>query len=294
MSAYDKIESPHNPRLKALARLRTSRGRKRETVFLIDGVRETLRAILAGQPLESVILCRDYLDEGVFQRVAMACAGASVEVLEASPQAFDKIAFGQREEGVVAVAKCRPTDLQAWPTPTAGSIYLVLESIEKPGNLGAIFRTADAFGISGIILTQAVVLPENPNAIRASLGTIFSIPYAVADNESTQNWLATHKIFAYAARVQAAQTYWDVAYFAGGGRTGVSASDRAGGGQPVVAIVLGSEARGLSPTWQGSRALGVSIPQMGIADSLNLSVATAVLVSEVARQRHLWQGNAAR
>jgi TrmH family RNA methyltransferase len=286
MSSSEKIESPQNLRLKAIARLRTSRGRKRQTHFLVDGVRETLRAISAGQFMELVLVCRDHLDEGQQQQVLAACQRASIEVVEASPRAFAKVAFGQREEGVVGVARATNGSLAEWRSPVPGSIYLVLESVEKPGNLGAIFRTADAFGVAGILLTDPVVLPENPNAIRASLGTVFSVPYVLADCAAARAWLDRHSIRVYAARVQAARAYWDVDFFSGRAESRPEPDSP----PPSVAMVLGSEAQGLTEVWQGSETMGVSIPQRGMADSLNLSVAAAVLVSEMARQRQMGRG----
>lgn len=275
----ESIESPQNARIKAVAKLRQSRGRKQDQRFVIDGVRETLRALATGQAVETLIVCGEQLTESALSELLSAAeahalvTGRPVEVWDTSPAAFEKVAYGQRDEGVVAVARSQPRRLADWKRPVASDIFVVLEGCEKPGNLGAIFRTADAMGAAGIVLIDAAVLPENPNAIRASLGTVFSVPWAVATLAEAQAWLQQHGVRGMAARVQASSEYWDVPFFA---------VDRPA--QPL-AIVLGSEADGLTAAWLGEPYVGVRIPQAGIADSLNLSVAAGVLLYEAARQR---------
>ncbi|MBL8852481.1 MAG: RNA methyltransferase [Planctomycetaceae bacterium] len=270
----ERIESPQNARIKAAAKLRLARGRHQSDQFLIDGARETLRALASGAGVETLILCRDFLNEHVAKQLLAAGKSRSVEVWETSPAAFAKVAYGDRVEGVVAIARSQPGQLSDWSPPSAGSIYVVLEGIEKPGNLGAIFRTADAVGVAGIILTQTRVTPENSNAIRASLGTVFSVPYVMAGLDDVFPWLEKHGVRRFAARVQASHEHWDITYF--------SAIE-----SNPVALVLGSEAEGLTPAWQDPAVTGVRIPQAGIADSLNLSVAAGILLYEVARQRRL-------
>lgn len=268
----DRIESPQNPRIKATAKLRSSRGRHQSDRFLVDGARETRRALASGAAVETLILCRELLSEELTNEFLAAARDSKIEIWDTSPSAFEKVAFGDRAEGVVAIIRSRPRVLSDWAPPKPGAIYVVLEGIEKPGNLGAIFRTADAVGVAGIILTQTVITPENSNAIRASLGTVFSVPHVVADLDTVGSWLKQYGIRQFAARVQASREYWDVSFF--------SASE-----QGPVTIVLGSEATGLTTAWQGPAAIGVRIPQAGIADSLNLSVAAGILLYEVARQR---------
>lgn len=268
----DRIESPQNARIKAAAKLRTSRGRHQNEQFLIDGARETRRAFESGALVESLFLCRELIGEANAEQWLAVAASNKIEVWETSRAAFAKVAFGDRAEGVVAIARSRPTSLSDWNPPPPHAIYVVLEGIEKPGNLGAIFRTADAVGVAGIILMQTRVTPENSNAIRASLGTVFSVPYVLANAKDVFDWLERHQVRSFAARVQASREHWDVTFF--------SASERG-----PVAMVLGSEAEGLTAAWNDPTATGVRIPQAGIADSLNLSVAAGILLYEVARQR---------
>ncbi|MBL8888969.1 MAG: RNA methyltransferase [Planctomycetaceae bacterium] len=270
----DRIESPQNPRIKTAAKLRSSRGRHQSERYLIDGVRESLRAIASGAPVETLIVCRELLTEESARELQDAAARKKIEVWDTSPMAFAKIAYGERDEGVVAIARTQKNNLDEWPQPATGSIYLILEGIEKPGNLGAIFRTADAVGVAGILLASTYVSPENSNAIRASLGTVFSVPYVMTETPAAIQWLQKHDLRPFAARVQASHEYWDVSYF--------SQQERA----PVV-IALGSEATGLTADWQVPSIPGIRIPQAGIADSLNLSVAAGILLYEVARQRRI-------
>jgi len=146
-------------------------------------------------------------------------------------------------------------------------LIVVVESLEKPGNLGAIMRTADAVGASAVIAADPRTDVFNPNAIRASVGTIFSVPLAVATASQVLDWLVGHGVTAVAARVDAPQAYGDV--------------DLGG----PIAIVLGSEAGGLTSTWNDPRVRPVRIPMLGAADSLNVSVAAAILLFEARRQR---------
>ncbi len=273
----ERIESPQNPRLKAVARLRTSRGRARGEQFLIDGLRENRRALAMGWPIETWALCRDYLDADQWVELEEEASAAKIAIWDLSPAAFAKLAYGERVEGIVGIAKHRATRLADWGAVEPGQVYLVLEGIEKPGNLGAIFRTCDAMGVAGVLLCDVNVTPENPNAIRASLGTVFSVPFVVTDSVSARAWLTERKVRCFAAKPEGAADYWDVAYF-----------DLAQGGErPAVALVMGSEAHGLTEVWDAQMAAAVRIPQAGIADSLNLSVATAVLLYEMGRQRRV-------
>jgi len=274
----ERIDSPQNPRIKAALKLRQSRGRQQTGQFLIDGLRENVRALILGQKLEALFLCPSMLAESDTAQLLQFVALYRLPVWELSPAAFEKLAYGQRAEGVVGVGRSVPRRLEDWAAPTRDSIYLIIDGIEKPGNLGAVFRTADAVGVAGIVLTQPAVLPENPNAIRASMGTVFSVPYAQASIGQTGSWLAGHGIPLYSTRVDASQDYWDVNYLANDAKSGAPLPSG-------VAILMGCEAQGLGPEWSTVPSTGIRIPQSGVADSLNLSVAAAIVLYEVARQR---------
>jgi TrmH family RNA methyltransferase len=179
---------------------------------------------------------------------------------------FAKLAFGQRAEGVLGVADMpRPTlDNIALPE---NPIVVVLEGVEKPGNIGAVLRTADAAGIAALILADARTDLYNPNAIRASLGTIFSVPVCSTTIDDVLPWLRRQGLHVVAARVDGSVPYTDVDYRRG------------------TALVLGSEAEGLSDAWRADEVTAVRLPVLGVADSLNVSVTAAVLFYEALRQR---------
>jgi TrmH family RNA methyltransferase len=182
------------------------------------------------------------------------------------PEAFAKLAYGDRLDGIVSVAETplhRLADLDLPANPLIG----VIEGIEKPGNLGAVLRTADGAGLSAVIVAEPGTDLLNPNVIRASLGTIFSVPVAVASSGEVLAWLQERDISIVAARVQGSVDY-TVADYRG-----------------PTAIALGSEARGLSDAWAELATASVHIPMLGVADSLNVSATAAILFYEARKQR---------
>lgn len=260
------ITSPSNPRIRAAARLRERRERDRTGLTLVDGAREVLRALDAGVDVVEAFVVPGLAErpEGpaILRRLA-ANANARVDVAEG---ALGRLAFGDRSEGVVAVIRTPPTGLERLEVG-ADALVVVAEGIEKPGNLGAILRSADGAGADAVIVADPRTDPYNPNAIRASLGTIFSVALAAATTAQTRAWLSERSIRVLRATVHAEATYSD--------------ADLRGS----IAIVLGSEADGLSSAWNDPGGLAVRIPMHGVADSLNVSVAAAVLLYEARRQR---------
>ena len=260
------ISSPSNPRIRAAARLRDRRERDRSGLTLVDGAREVRRALDAG-----VEIVEAYVSPGLEARDdAAAILGgleaAGVAWVPASDEALGRLAFGDRSEGVVAII--RPPSLALTRlSPPDDPLVVVAEGIEKPGNLGAILRSADGAGADAVIVADARTDPFNPNAIRASLGTIFRLPVAAATSEDALAWLLERGIRVVAARAAATDAYTSL--------------DLRG----PLAIVLGSEAVGLTSAWDDERVIGARIPMHGVADSLNVSVAAAVLLYEAVRQR---------
>lgn len=259
-----RITSRHNPRLKQAAKLRDSRERRKTGRLLVDGARETLRALAAGvEPVEA------FVDEAEpTERTAEALAELTrrgVETLPTASDAFAKLAYGDRSDGVVLVATAPVRGLGDLELPDA-PLIAVLEAVEKPGNLGAILRTADGAGVDAVIVADPRVDLFNPNAIRASVGAVFRRGVAVATGEEARAWLTERGLPVYATRPEAAASYATADFAAG------------------CAIVLGSEADGLSSEWD-RMARGVSLPMLGVADSLNVSAAAAVLFYEARRQR---------
>lgn len=185
-----------------------------------------------------------------------------------SPDVFAKIAFGDREDGIIAVAETPRTGLSELQL-SAEPLVAVLEGIEKPGNVGAILRSADAAGVEAVIVADGRTDLYNPNTIRASLGTVFRRNICESTAADTIDWLREKKLAIVAARPDASTVYTD-------------ANLRGG-----VAIVLGSEATGLSDAWTSAGATPVRLPMHGLADSLNVSTTAAVLFYEALRQRSL-------
>lgn len=270
---HETITSPANQRVRDAAALRDADARRTTGLTLVDGRRELARAAAAGVEIVDAFAAADRIapeDADLAALLAsLAAGGTRVTVL--GPRAFDRVAFGSRNEGLVGVVRfaARPLATAAIP---AGRPVLLVEGVEKPGNLGAILRTADAAGLAGVVACDARTDPANPAAVRASLGTVFTVPLAVASTADTIAWCAAH-----ARRVVAAmpdgRLLWHEARLAG-----------------PVAILLGSEALGISTAWRAAAAAGtisldtVRLPMRGAADSLNVAATAAVLAYEAVRQ----------
>jgi RNA methyltransferase, TrmH family len=265
-AAAQAIWSLGNPRVKAAVRLR-DRGTREETgLSLVDGGRELLRALGRSVEVDHAFVCRQLVIGPDASAALDALERGRTPILEVSPAVLAKVAFGDRSDGIVAVIRPPARSLDDL-APGSRPLVVVIEAVEKPGNIGAIMRTADAVGASAVIAADPRTDVFNPNAIRASLGTIFSVPLAVATSSQALDWLVGHGLTPIAARVDAPEPY--------------TGADLGG----AIAIVLGSEAAGLSPTWTDPRVRPVRIPMLGTADSLNVSVAAAILLFEAQRQR---------
>jgi TrmH family RNA methyltransferase len=262
------IESPSNPRVRAAAALRDRRDREATGQTLVDGARESRRALEAGVRVVTAFACPDLLvgEDGAAALALARTRGA--EIVELSRRAFEKLAYGDRADGIVLVVEARPTDLASLDLAAIGHppLVVITEGLEKPGNLGAILRSADGAGADALIAIGGTDL-FNPNVVRASVGTIFSVPIAAATAAQARDWLGEQGLRIVTARVDADRLHTD--------------ADLAG----PLAIVLGSEAEGLSDAWRGAGVEAIRLPMLGIADSLNVSVAAAVLLYEARRQR---------
>jgi TrmH family RNA methyltransferase len=262
---FPKITSLQNPRIKDAVRLRQRRGRAKQGRFVIDGLREVQRAVAAGVPLTDVFLCGSPVDDHVLA-LAESLAAEGVEVSQLAPNVFEKLAYGDRNEQLIAVARTPRTSLEQLSVSGDGPV-IVLESVEKPGNVGAVLRTADAAAASAVIVADGGTDLYNPNAIRASLGAIFSVPVCAASSRDALDWLLAGQFPIFAARLGENVCY-----------TTASLGRR-------CAIVLGSEACGLSDIWRGPGITGISLPMLGTVDSLNVSNTAAILLYEAWRQR---------
>ncbi|MFN5708461.1 MAG: RNA methyltransferase [Planctomycetota bacterium] len=258
------ITSSQNPKFKAALKLQSSRGRKEQERFLIHGQRETSRACQSRVTLAELLICSAAMTSEQLQEAQALAESARVTLLDLTPDLFAKLAYGERVEPFLAVAYQPRLELAALEL-AAEPLVLVVEAIEKPGNLGALYRSADGAGVDAIILASPQTTPFHPNAIRASMGTVFSVPTASADSADVVRWLRERQIATFQASPDAAQSYTAIDF------------------RRATAVVFGSEAFGLSAAWQGFP--GVSLPMRGIADSLNISVSAAVIAYEARRQR---------
>ena len=260
------LTSVANPRVRAALALRDRRERDRAGLTLVDGARELRRALDAGATVVEAFVCEPLL-AGPDARAALDRLRADGTAVRPTSEAvFARLAFGQRAEGVVAVLRIPQAGLDHLALP-AGPLVLVVEGVEKPGNLGAILRSADGAGADAVIAASPRTDPFNPNAIRASAGTIFTVPLGVGTTTETLAWLAAHGIRGVVAKVDAARRYTE--------------ADLTGS----LALVVGAEAGGLSEAWPSADFEAVRIPMLGVADSLNVSVGAAILLYEARRQR---------
>lgn len=267
---FPKIASLSNPKICEAAKLRDGKYRRRSGRFLIDGVREIDRALRAGiRPLDVFVL-EDRFD--ILRPVVERSLLAGCPPRFVSDAVFDKIAFGRRNEGIVVVAETPRHSTQTFETVlrrVETPLLAVLERIEKPGNVGAIFRGADGAGLDGVMICDSVSDLFNPNTIRSSLGTVFRLPSLETDSRTAIAWLRARNIDIAVARCDGAVPYTSYDF------------------RRPTAVVLGSESEGLSDVWQGPGLTAVSLPMDGIADSLNVSNAAAVLFYEARRRRRV-------
>ncbi len=265
------ITSAANPRVRAAVELRDRREREKTGRTIVDGAREVRRALDAGVTVIEAFVCEPLL-AGPDARTALdLLTSGEVPVASVSEPVFSRLAFGGRAEGLVMIVQTPPTAI-ADLILGADPFLLVIEGVEKPGNVGAVLRTADGAGIDAVIAASPVTDLYNPNAIRASAGTIFGVPLAAGSSGDVLAWLRDHAIRIVTARVDS-----DLAY---------TEADLTG----PLAIVLGAEADGLTGTWEGPDVTAVRIPMAGAADSLNVSISAAILTYEARRQRDIQAG----
>ncbi len=265
--------SAANPRVRAALDLRDRRGRRRAGRILVDGTRELARALDAGLEIVEVFADADGPASTEESAVIARLHDAGVPVTPVAGAARQRLAYGDRVGALLAVVVPPATSLDRVAATVAaapGALVVIVEDAEKPGNLGAIARSADGAGAVAVVAAaarQPAVDPWNPNAIRASLGTVFTLPLAVAPTDAVLEWLRSSRVRIVAARVDATTPY--------------HAADLRG----RLAVALGSEAHGLTDAWAAPDVEAVRIPMHGHADSLNLAAAAAVLLYEARRQR---------
>lgn len=264
------ITSAQNPRIKRAVKMRDRRERDESGCFLIEGYRELLRAVDAGVAVETLFICHR-LFLGTNERSLISRAEkAGAEVLECPDHLFQKLSYRDRPDGLVAIAKQMKrslADLEAIVSSKKSPLLVVAEAIEKPGNLGTILRSSDAAGVDALIVCDRCTDIHNPNVVRASVGTLFTVPVIEMEGKALLQWLKDRKVHIVAATPAAKVNFTDA------NLTG------------PVAIVMGTEQFGLSEKWMEGADIQVRIPMHGEADSLNVAMATTLLLYEVVRQR---------
>jgi TrmH family RNA methyltransferase len=260
------ITSRQNTRVKDAAKLRDRKARERQGRFVIDGARETLRAIAAGIQVIEAYVCEPLCVTAEAREAAGRLRATDAAVATVTEEVFDKLCFGEGRDGLVTIARTTrrtPEDIHLPPTP----LVAVIEGLEKPGNVGAVLRSADGAGVDAVLIADPRTDLFNPNTIRASLGAVFGANVCAASSAEAIDWLRSARVPVFAAKPKAELSYAAADYRRG------------------AAFVLGSEAEGLSPAWAGAGVTAISLPMRGVADSLNVSATAAVLFYEAQRQR---------
>ncbi len=252
------ITSKTNPKIKNIVRLQKASERREQNRILIEGRREIERAQQCGFDIEQLYVCESLL------RTPILIEASFTETV--SEDVFDKIAYREGSDGLLAVAIPKHNSLADFK-PKKNPLIIVLETVEKPGNLGAVMRTADAAAVDAVIVADPRTDIYNPNTIRSSIGCIFSIPVYACPTEECILWLKKNNIKIFCTYLKASINYLDADFIG------------------PSALVMGTEATGLSETWVEAADQNIIIPMNGIADSLNVSVTTAIVTFEALRQR---------
>ena len=269
-----EITSAQNPKIKDTATLiEKSRERRSRKLFVVEGVRETAACIRNGYTTRSIFFNNGIVSpkqiEELFPAESAAKPASNPGIFSVAPAAYSKIAYRENTEGIVAVVEEKQLKLKEitfgkkWEHP----LVLVVESVEKPGNLGALLRTADACGVDAVLVCDPLTDLFNPNLIRSSLGGIFTNQVVACTNEEALEWLRSNNINIFTAQLQDSQWYYN---------TNMAAP---------TAIVMGTESTGLTEFWRMASNAKIKIPMLGELDSLNVSVSAAVLCYEAVRQR---------
>jgi len=257
-----KITSTQNPKVKSLMALEKPRERRKQQLFIIEGVKEIGLAAEAGYKIGNIFFCDEIIS---VEEIPVRLKDEKL-IIPVSKEVFDKIAVRESTGGVIAVAE-QKAHLLSQIKLRKNPLVLILESVEKPGNLGAILRTADAAAVDAVIICDPQTDFYNPNVIRSSVGCVFTNQLAAVTSDEAITWLKKNQIKIFCTSLQASKPYHQIDY------------------SQSCAIVMGTEATGLSETWTKTSDANIIIPMQGKIDSMNVSNATAVVVFEAIRQR---------
>jgi TrmH family RNA methyltransferase len=260
------IHSPQNPLVKeTVLLLEKSRERKAKGLFVAEGLNELRLCIGAGYKVQKLFFCEQDIGRGELLETLQMNA-EQVQTVSVSPEVMKKIAYREGVKNAVAVAEARKHELKDLKLP-GNALVVVAEAVEKPGNLGALLRSADAAGADALILCNPGTDVYNPNVIRSSVGCLFTLSLAVATAEETTTFLSEKGFQVFTTFMDNAETAWNADF------------------KQATALVIGTESGGLSKEWRKPNFKNINIPMFGKVDSLNVSAAAAVLMFEAARQR---------
>ena len=258
----EQITSAQNPKIKNLLSLQEkSRTRREQGLFVVEGRRELEHALEAGFRPRTVFVCPEIAGD------RWPVVAGNLSIVEIPESLYRKVAYRESTEGIIAEMEVQERHLEDLPL-SEHPLIMVLEAVEKPGNLGAVLRSADAARADAVIVCDPLTDLWNPNLIRASLGGIFTVPTVCASSEETIAWLKAHGIRILTAQLQDSSWYYDI--------------DMTGG----TALVMGTESTGLTDRWRAAADAHIRIPMLGRLDSLNVSVSAAILLFEAVRQRN--------
>ena len=265
---FKQISSLQNSLVKQVLHLQEkSRERKKQGLFIIEGLREITLALKGGYIIETILFCSEIVSEenieNQFQDVS--------EVIEITHEVYKKIAYRNSTEGIIAIAKSKDLQIKNLKAPfdskDSNLLILVAEALEKPGNIGALLRTADAANIDAVLIANPKTDMYNPNIIRSSVGCLFTNTIATGTSEEIILFLKNNNVKIYCAELQASNSYLDCNF------------------NKASAIILGAEANGLSNLWLENSTQNIIIPMQGEIDSMNVSVAAGIIIFEAKRQR---------
>ncbi len=270
-----KISSLQNPRIKFALSLQKASVRKKEGLFVIEGLREINLAIQSGYRFQSLYFCPDIIernivvssDDSLDPSGLISSVSREVLAIETTATVFRKLVYRENSDGLFVIAFQKKHKLNSISL-SSNPLLLVVESVEKPGNLGAILRTADAAGVDALLACNGITDIYNPNVVRSSLGTLFTMQIAACTTDEAVRWLKEKRISIFTTSLNASLSYHLVNYTL------------------PAAIVAGSEATGISPVWEENSEANIIIPMFGKVDSMNVSVATSIVLYEALRQRN--------
>ncbi len=258
------ITSIKNSRIINLQKLEKARERKLQNLFVIEGLKELSIAVVGGYEVKSIFFCSSIITEN--EIINIINGNRQIELIEISEEVFQKLAYREGSGGLIVTAVPQKHSLNSLIL-SSNPLVIILESVEKPGNLGAILRTADAANIDAVIVCDGQTDVYNPNVIRSSLGCVFTTPVAIASSQETIDWVKKNNIKIYATALSASKAYHTIDY------------------TEPSAIVMGTESTGLSDIWLKNATQNIIIPMGGKIDSMNVSNASAIVVFEAKRQR---------